>query len=313
MKKTALNMDFLIDKYLKYLHFNKSASELTLKAYRRDLEQFFAPLESEKLEKNEVLKNKAENQDKKLISQELLFLVQDKMKMGLGRWKEWSPSTRNRKISSLQSFLKWLYQEGYIAEDLNRKISSSKVPFKLPHFLSLDEVMSLIQVLVRVQDKESLAKRDLALIFLLYGGGLRVSEACSVRWVHLDFSQKTLKIKGKGSQERLIVLPDKVLKHLNTLERKGDFIFGSKPLHQRRAYSIVRNWGVRAGIKKPISPHVLRHSYATHLLESGSDLRVIQDLLGHRSLSATQKYTQVRLAKLTKTLNQHHPVPSKVK
>ena len=313
MKKMVLDMNFLIDKYLKYLHFNKSASNLTLKAYRRDLEQFFIPLESEKPEKNEVLKNKAENQDKKLNSQELLFWIQDKMRVGLNCWKKWSPSTRNRKISSLKSFLKWLYQEGYISEDLNRKIRSSKVPFKLPHFLSLDEVMSLIQVLVRAQDENPLAKRDLALIFLLYGGGLRVSEACSACWVHLDFSQKTLKIKGKGSQERLIVLPEKVLRHLNTLDRKGAFIFGSKPLNQRRAYSIVRNWGVRAGIKKPISPHVLRHSYATHLLESGSDLRVIQDLLGHRSLSATQKYTQVRLAKLTKILNQHHPVPSKVK
>ena len=312
MKKSVLDIHFLIDKYLKYLHFNKSASKLTLKAYRRDLEQFFVPLKSGKLEKNEVLKNESRNQDKKLISQKLLFLVQDKMKAGLGQWREWSPSTRNRKISSLKSFLKWLYQEGYILEDLNRKIRSPKVPFKLPLFLSLDEVMSLIQVLVQAQDGKAEAKRDLALIFLLYGGGLRVSEACSVRWDQLDFSQKTLKIKGKGSQERLIVLPEKVLRHLNTLDRKGVFIFG-KPLDQRRAYSIVRNWGVRAGIKKPISPHVLRHSYATHLLESGSDLRVIQDLLGHRSLSATQKYTQVRLAKLTKILNQHHPVPSKVK
>ena len=313
MKKSVLDIHFLIDKYLKYLHFSKSASKLTLKAYRRDLNQFFIPLKSAKLEKNEVLKNEFRNQDKKLIPQELLFLVQDKMKAGLGQWREWSLSTRNRKISSLKSFLKWLYQEGYILEDLNRKIRSPKVPFKLPHFLSLDEVMSLIQVLVRAQGEKAMAKRDLALVFLLYGGGLRVSEACSVRWGQLDFSQKTLKIKGKGSQERLIILPEKVLRHLNTLDRKGAFIFGVKPLNQRRAYSIVRSWGVRAGIKKPISPHVLRHSYATHLLESGSDLRVIQDLLGHRSLSATQKYTQVRLAKLTKILNQHHPVPSKVK
>ena len=300
MKKATLNLAHLIDKYLKYLNFNKSASPLTLKAYKRDLEQFFF----QKKKSSDQNKEKTEFSEVQ-SSHQLTDGIQIKIRKGFKKWNKWSVATRNRKISAVKSFLKWLYQESYILEDLNRKIKSPKTPFKLPHFLSLDEVMSLIQTLSQAQDLN--APRDLALILLLYGGGLRVSEACSARWSHLNISQRTLKIMGKGRQERLIALPSRVIDHLKTLDRNGLYIFGRKPLHQRKAYSIVRHWGVQAGIHKSISPHVLRHSCATHLLESGSDLRIIQDLLGHRSLSATQKYTQVGLVKLTNTLNHYHP------
>lgn len=299
MQKNNINLTALIGKYLKYLNFNKSASKLTLKAYKYDLEQFFVHKKrpsSPKKEEYPLLDHPSQ----------LTLFIQSKIRKGFKSWNMWSIATRNRKISAVKSFLKWLYQEGRLLEDLNKKIKSPKTPFKLPHFLSLDEVMSLIQTLSQAKDPK--APRDLALILLLYGGGLRVSEACSARWSQLNISQKTLKIMGKGQQERLITLPNKVIIHLKTLNRCGLFIFGEKPLNQRKAYSIVRSWGVRAGIHKPISPHVLRHSCATHLLESGLDLRIIQDLLGHRSLSATQKYTQVGLAQLTNTLTHCHPV-----
>ncbi len=227
------------------------------------------------------------------------------------QWKSWSPATRNRKVACLKSFFKWLYLNRYINEDLSARIKTPSVPVKIPYFLSVDETKFLIQTIEKAQQKNEKFTRDLVLVLLLYGGGLRVSEACGIEWKHVDFAEQTLKVKGKGSYERVIVLPDVVLKNLKALKKEGNYLFGEKKLNTRTAFSIVRQWGVRAGLNKNISPHVLRHSYATHLLDSGSDLRVIQDLLGHRSLSATQKYTQVRLSKLSRTLKKFHPVSKK--
>lgn len=280
-------MRVLIEKYLKYLRLSQSASPLTIKSYKKDLEVFFNQQDS--------------------THSNLMTLIQFQIRKNFKKWNLWSLATRNRKVSSLKSFLKWLYQEGHIKENLNAKIKSPKVPFKIPYYLSLDEVTSLLQTVIQAQKKNPQFKKDLTLIYLLYGGGLRVSEACSSKWVDLDFSQKTLRIKGKGSRERIIALPQKVIDHLKTLKKEGSYIFGDKPLSPRTAFSIVRKWGCRACLQKPISPHVLRHSYATHLLESGSDLRIIQELLGHRSLAATQKYTQVSVAQLSQTLNRYHP------
>ena len=292
----------IIPKYLKYLEFTKSCSPLTLKSYKLDLSQFLGLKmgdQGPKMDKNPPLNPKNPHH----LS---LFL---KKNMAKYLKNDLSPATKNRKTAALKSFFKWLYQNHYIDEDLNRGIKSPKVPVKIPHFLSLDEVLALIGAIQKSQKKE--AKRDLSLVLLLYGGGLRVSEACFVRWKDLNFSKHTLKIKGKGAKERFIVLPSLVIEHLLSVKNKDIYVFGKKPLPQRKAYTIVRDWGIKAGLKKNISPHVLRHSYATHILESGCDLRVLQDLLGHESLSATQKYTHIRLTQLSKTLNQFHPLSSK--
>ncbi|MDE0151047.1 MAG: tyrosine-type recombinase/integrase [Bdellovibrionales bacterium] len=311
------NLDFilygLLDKYLKYLKFSKSFSELTLKSYKTDLFQFFdqnvKKIHFSKLKNSAVLKKIEHNKLDKASSKQLQNLLKNKMNSRLSAWSSWSPATRNRKIASLKSFFKWLYLQGFIQEDINAKIKSPKVPSRIPHFLSVDEVKTLIQTCEDEQKKDPSLTKDLTLILMLYGGGLRVSEACSAKWKNLSFSDHTLKIRGKGSKERIIVLPQKVLKHLKRIQKKSGNIFGN--LKERQAYDIVRNWGARAGLSKPISPHVLRHSYATHLLDSGSDLRVLQDLLGHRSLSATQKYTQIHLSKLSKTLKSSHPLSRK--
>ncbi len=303
----------ILCKYLKYLKFSKKFSPLTLKSYKIDLFQFFGrkriEISSSKL-KNSSLLEKIENQQLDMRSQKKLQkFLKNRMNKGLSSWSSWSPATRNRKIASLKSFLKWMHQEGLIHEDMNAKIKSPKVPSKIPHFLSVDEVKTLIQTCTLQQKKDPSFIRDLTLILILYGGGLRVSEACSAQWRHLNFSDQTLKVRGKGSKERVIVLPQIVLKHLRRIQKKEGSICGN--LRQRQAYEMVRKWGARAGLSKPISPHVLRHSYATHLLDSGSDLRVLQDLLGHRSLSATQKYTQIHLSKLSKILKTSHPLSKK--
>ena len=315
----------LLSKYLKFLEFYKSSSPLTLKSYKADLEEFFFHKGKLKVQKNSVLEKqlKLSSNQKSLFTQFLKTKIKSRKS-----FKTWlSPATKNRKTAVLKSFFKWLHQNHYVTEDLNRKIKSPKVPFKIPLFLSPDEIMTLIETIKKSKPRRQ-KDLDLCLVLLLYGGGLRVSEACSARWRNLNFDENTLKIKGKGSKERFIALPLFVINHLTTFKnnilkntqssakkqknsftfKKSEYIFGPGPLSQRKAYSIVRSWGIKAGIKKNISPHVLRHSYATHLLESGADLRVLQKLLGHNSLSATQKYTQIRLSKLTKVLNTHHPL-----
>ena len=313
MLKMDLILYGVLCKYLKYLKFSKSFSLLTLKSYKTDLFQFFGQNPTKtlpsKLKNSAVLKKIENNQLDEGSSKQLKKLLKNKMNRNLSGWSRWSPATRNRKIASLKSFFKWLYQEGFIQEDINAKIKSPKVPSKIPHFLSVDEVKTLIQRCEEEQKKNTSLTKDLSLIFLLYGGGLRVSEACSARWKDFNLSSRTLKIKGKGSKERIIVLPQKVLKHLKRIQKKEGNILGT--LKERQAYDIVRKWGVKAGLNKTISPHVLRHSFATHLLDSGSDLRVLQDLLGHRSLSATQKYTQIHLSKLSKILKNSHPLSNK--
>lgn len=313
MLKMDLILYGILCKYLKYLKFSKSFSALTLKSYKTDLFQFFGQKATKappsKLKNSAVLKKIENNKLDEESSKQLQKLLKNKMSRNLSGWSRWSPATRNRKIASLKSFFKWLYQEGFIHENINAKIKSPKVPSKIPHFLSVDEVKTLIQRCEEEQKKNPSLTKDLSLIFLLYGGGLRVSEACSARWKDFNLSSYTLKIKGKGSKERMIVLPQKVLKHFKQIQKKEGNILGG--LKERQAYDIVRKWGAKAGLNKTISPHVLRHSFATHLLDSGSDLRVLQDLLGHRSLSATQKYTQIHLSKLSKILKNSHPLSNK--
>ena len=287
---------------------------MTLKAYKNDLEQFFflKPQTTSSKTKEKATFEDAPSSVENPSKQHLTAILKKKLKGDFfSSWGSWSPATRNRKVACLKSFFKWLYIHYYISEDLSIRIKTPSVPVKIPYFLSVDETKSLIQTIEKAQQKDEKWTRDLVLVLLLYGGGLRVSEACGVEWKHVDFEEQTLKVKGKGSYERVVVLPDMVFKNLKLMKREGDYIFGKNKLSTRTAFSIVRGWGVRTGFNKNISPHVLRHSYATHLLDSGSDLRVIQDLLGHRSLSATQKYTQVKLSKLSRTLKTYHPASKK--
>ena len=233
-----------------------------------------------------------------------------------------SPATRNRKYASLKAFLKWLFEEGAIQKDLQSLVKLPRVPERVPHYLSVDEALHLIKTIQKKAKKAELTC-DLPLILLLYGGGLRVSEACNMLWEQVDFEGQVLRVKGKGGRERIVAIPKKVLQNLkNTLKSQippphgGGGLGGGehKPtrifpeLSTRKAYDIVRSWGRRAALTKPLSPHILRHSFATHLLNSGADLRALQELLGHRSLTATQKYTHLQISHLSRVLETRHPL-----
>ncbi len=169
----------------------------------------------------------------------------------------------------------------------------------------MDEALALIRAL-----PEGFSR---ALVLLLYGGGLRVSEAAQLRWKNLVAESQSIRVVGKGARERVVALPDSVWKALAALERKNEFVFG-EALSNRKAYEWIRQAGQTAKLLKPLHPHALRHSYATHLLTSGADLRVLQELLGHKSLAATQKYTHLSLDHLARSMEKHHPLSaSKVK
>lgn len=228
-------------------------------------------------------------------------------------WSDLAPASRNRKAATLKSFLHWLHEKELINKDLAHQVHAVKVPQRIPHFLSMDEATALLQSLkhqievVETEAARQMLQRDRLLVLLLYGGGLRVSEACNLKWSEADFSSRVLRIRGKGGKERLVALPEATLEALKKYERKGDYVFGEAALSTRTAYEIVKSQGARAGLLKPLHPHALRHSFATHLLSSGANLRTLQELMGHRTLQATQRYTHIGIDQLARTLEKFHP------
>lgn len=295
--------------YLNYLELARTASHLTSKSYASDINQFLQSLRIGKIF--------YQNQKWAVFGPPGPVIKVDLLKSLLRsaqvNWSPLSPASRNRKSACLKSFFKWLLSEGYISEDLASSVVCPKVPTRVPHFLSLDEALALIQGLRRSPSADS--HRDLVLILLLYGGGLRISEACNLKWSDIHFSDRTMRVKGKGSKERLVAMVDLLVSALKTQQKaapeKEKYVFGSKPIDPRVAYEIVRRAGARAGLLKPLHPHALRHSFATHMLTGGTDLRVLQELLGHESLVATQKYLHLSIASLSSTIEANHPLGSR--
>ena len=285
-----------ISKYLKYIDNIKSFSKNTIEAYARDLDQALGP--SPHL----------------LLTSENLFSA---FVVAQNNWAHLSSASKNRKVATLKSFLRWCFEEQLIENDLSRRLRLAQVPRKVPRFLSVDEALSVLNSFSREKngtDPNSLQPpKDLLLFLLLYGAGLRVSEACALEWSHVDISQRTLRLRGKGGKERMSSGPPLLFKVLNRLkifnERSQEpFVFGATPLNRREAYQLMIHRGRQANLHKPMNPHSLRHSFATHLLTSGAQLRVLQDLLGHESITATERYTHLSIDHLGQALDQRHPL-----
>lgn len=293
--KTVIKLGKNIDNYMKYMEFVKTSSPLTLKAYKIDLEQAFGPLLNQK------------KMNRELSEPQLL----EETRGALNRWAGLSLASRNRKIATLKSFFGWLYLEQKTEKDLSTQLICPKVPKRIPHFLSVDEALSVLRSYDSRSPKTGSEIRDKALFLCLYGGGLRISEACKLRWSDIRFSTRTLRLDGKGGKERLVILPRLAMLALQNLQefRNGDFVFGGEQaLNPRVAYEWVRTRGAKAQLLKPLHPHALRHSFATHLLGSGANLRTLQEILGHESLQATEKYTHLSVDQLARTLENHHPL-----
>lgn len=294
----ALYVRKILDNYLKYQENIETSAALTLRAYESDLKQAF-------LHKN---KN--------------LFFIDKEIKdanefwnlsrPALLRWGKLSLASRNRKTATLKSFFNWLFHSRLVEKNYAELLVCPKVPKKIPHFLSVDEIISILQFL----DKESAFKKietlkSRVLFLLLYGGGLRVSEACNLRWQQIQFSEKRILVIGKGSKERLASLPEcsfSSLKKLKLQTDKTEFVFGTIALNTRTGYEMIRDLGKKTGLMNPLHPHALRHSFATHMLASGTNLRTLQSLLGHDSLQATEKYTHLSVDQLARTMDRTHPL-----
>lgn len=280
--------------FLRYLEVERSASEHTLRAYRKDLEAF----------SGFVRKKPA---DVELLDVRAFIAMQ--IKGGL------SKTTAGRRLASIRSFMKYLYREGYITANPAKLVSNPKTPKLIPQFLSVDDTFSLVE---KPEGTGFMPSRDRAILELLYSSGLRVSEIAGLNMEDVNTREGLVKVRGKGRKERIVPVGAKAVEAIKSyiaeklLLRKKDKAFflnqrGGR-LSDRGIRRIVVKYARMLGIRGAIGPHTLRHTFASHLLQAGADLRVIQELLGHSSLSTTQKYTHIDITHLMDIYDKAHPL-----
>ena len=286
-----------IDRFIRYLDLQKGASAHTLRAYRKDLEDF-----------SDYVKKRAE--DVEMI--DVRAFVARQIKDGRNK------STAGRRLAAVRSFLKYLHREGYIRENPAKLVNTPKAQRPLPQFLSVDDVFLLVQ---QPKSIGFLQTRDRAILELLYSSGLRVSEIVGLNMEDVNTREGLVKVKGKGKKERILPVGSKAIYAIKSylvekilLKRKDKALFlnnRGRPLSDRGVRRIVVKYAKMIGIGGRIGPHTLRHTFASHLLQAGADLRVIQELLGHASLSTTQKYTHLDITHLMDIYDKAHPMASK--
>ncbi len=232
--------------------------------------------------------------------------------------KEINPRTQSRIISGLRGLFNYLIFEGYRKTNPMELIESPKIGRKLPDTLSTSEINTLISA---IDLSSPQGERNRALLETLYGCGLRVSELITLKLSDLFFDEGFIKVTGKGDKQRFVPIGEATIKYIELYRNEirvhqdinpiaKDTIFlnrRGKPLTRAMIFTIVKRLAVKAGIKKTISPHTFRHSFATHLLENGANLRAIQQMLGHESITTTEVYTHVDKTHLTSVMNQFHP------
>jgi len=280
-----------LDKFFTYLEVEKNYSNHTSLNYRIDLEEFALFLDKAPVEavKYPDLRR---------------FLAQLK-----GR--NLKPRTLARKLSSLRSFFKFLQREGVIQTNPAKLLLTPKLDKPLPHFMSEEETIQLIE---SPKIGKINSPRDKAIFEILYSTGIRVSELVGLNVEDVDFIGNIIKVMGKGKKERMVPIGDQALNALKEYldGRKADskFVFGSrngKHLTDRNVRYIIDKYILQQAMAQHVTPHMFRHSFATHLLNKGADLRSVQELLGHVNLSTTQIYTHLTTEKLKKVYDQSHP------
>jgi integrase/recombinase XerC len=298
----------LIETFVRYLETGKNYSFNTVKGYRADLYQFRAFLE-ERLASDEG-GVRVESIDITGIREYLAFLFT--------RLKR---KTIARKLSALRSFFIFLERRGIVNVNPAAEISSPRLEKTIPVYLSVDEMFRLLEGADR---RDPLGLRDLAILEILYSTGLRVSELTSLNLIDVSFEERLVRVKGKGGKERVVPIGRRAaaalerylkaaesLRKMKTWEEKDGgalFVnFRGGRLTSRSVRSIVKQYAERSGAPSDVSPHSMRHSFATHLVDGGADLRSVQELLGHSSLSTTQRYTHVSLDRLMSVYDKSHP------
>ena len=302
-----------IDEFIRHLKYERNLSEHTLRNYESDLVQFYdhiAPPDKEGKRRNVEISS-IDN-----------LTIRDFMAGLYERNKK--KSSIHRKVAALRTFFRYLCREGILEVNPARMVASPRVERKLPNHLTIQDMIRFIET---PELDTVLGKRDRAILEILYASGLRVSELASLNLGDIDFENQTLRVKGKGRKERIVPFGDHARAAIETyLSVRGELLIeasrerperfdplavfinyqGTRITTRSVARMIDKYVKICAGIHR-LSPHALRHSFATHLLDAGADLRTIQELLGHARLSSTQVYTQVSMEKLMEVYDKAHP------
>jgi integrase/recombinase XerD len=298
--RERIDREFLVEGFRDFLGLEAGHSPNTVEAYVRDVRRLGEFALSQGARHPAALS--------RTLLRDHVFLLKD---LGL------SPSSIRRAISAIRTYFGFLVGEGIVKTDPSDRLEGPQRWRTLPETLSVSEVVSL---LASPPTDDRLAWRDRALLELAYGAGLRVSELCGLRVTDLLLPEQLVRVLGKGSKERLVPLGRTIIGVVSVylhqlrpeLDRgasEGRVILNARgePLSRVGAWGIVKKAVARAGIRKRVTPHTLRHSFATHLLEGGADLRAVQEMLGHADLSTTQIYTHVDREYLRSVHKQFHP------
>lgn len=283
-----------VDDFLAYLEVERRVSAHTLDAYRRDLTALSAWSDAQEI---------ADLAD--VQAEQLRSFVASEHRRGL------SPKSLQRRLSACRSFYQWLLKHGRITASPAAVLRAPKAPRKLPQVLDADEAVRLVEV----PTDAPLGLRDRALLELFYSSGLRLSELCALRWRDLDLASGFVTVLGKGNKERKVPVGSHARNALQAWRQERPagneaFVFpgrGEGALSQRAVQIRLKQLAQRQGLFKHVHPHMLRHSFASHILESSGDLRGVQELLGHADIATTQIYTHLDFQHLAKVYDAAHP------
>jgi len=291
-----MNSD-LIDQFIDFYWLTTGASKNTLSAYRSDLKIF-----SKWLNNNSLI-----DVDKKQIQDYFSYRKDSNI----------SASTQSRMLTCLHSFYQFLSEKKNLKIDPTEQLDYPKLEKKLPIFLNVQEVERLLEA---PNSKSLFGQRDRAMLELLYSCGLRVSELINLSYHNINLKDEFIRIHGKGNKERLLPMGEIAIDYLTKYELnsrpallkngQSDSYFLSnrgKAMSRQNFFYIIKDYASKAGIDKPLSPHSLRHAFATHLVQKGADLRSVQLMLGHSDISSTQLYTHIQNAQLKAQHQKHHP------
>ena len=299
-----------IQQFMHYLTVEKNASPHTCRCYRRDLEAFEDFLKNSGIQLTPGGDVKMEKVDRIAIRKYLSFLHRKNKKSSIAR-----------KISTLRSFFKYLVREQLISSNPAKAVSTPKVEKTLPTTLTVDEAFRLMESPRSRSGKSSNGSekkdlRDRAILELLYSSGLRVSELVGLNSNQLDLDLGIVRVMGKGRKERIVPVGVKAIDALKAYFEERGILKGDEPifinssggrLTARSVGRLIKKYSRQSSVFRKVSPHSLRHTFATHLLDAGADIREIQEMLGHSSLSTTQRYTHVSMGKLMEVYDKAHP------
>jgi len=296
----SYNWDEWLDRFLNYLSVERGLSQNSIEAYSRDISQFFSSIDGGKKDPNDVCHDD---------------VVEYVMK--LSRYK--APRSVARSLSAIKTFFRFLTAEGYMSSNPARLVDCPKIPRRLPDTLSIEDIKKLLSA---IDTQSPLGTRDLAMLELAYATGTRVSELLNLKLQDLNLEAGFIRVTGKGSKQRLVPIGSRatqaVHKYLEesrprlTTFESCPYLFVNKKgkrLSRQGFWKILKGYALKAGLRKRVTPHSLRHSFASHLLEGGADLRSVQVMLGHADISTTQIYTHVNGERLRQIHEQCHPRP----